>query len=47
MISGVAASVGRPELGASHVDVQPRLNLFTQLYTIANAVQMCYEHYRL
>jgi len=35
MISGVAASIGRLERGASHVDVC--LNSFTQLYTIANA----------
>jgi len=36
MISGVAASIERPEWGASHMDVRPRLNLFTQLYTVAN-----------
>ena len=36
MISGVAASIGCPERGASHVDVWPRLNSFTQLYTVAN-----------
>ena len=37
MISGVAASIGRPERGASHVDVRLHLNLFIQLYTVANA----------
>ena len=37
MISGVATSIGRPERGASHVDIRPRLNSFTQLYTAANA----------
>ena len=37
MISGIAASIGRSERGASHVDVRPRLNSFTQLYTVANA----------
>ena len=37
MISDIAASIGRPERGASHVDVRPRLNSFTQLYTVANA----------
>ena len=37
MISGVAVSIGRPELDASHVDVRSRLNSFTQLYTVANA----------
>jgi len=26
-----------PERGASHVDIRPRLNSFTQLYTVANA----------
>ena len=36
MISGVAASIGHPERGA-HVNVRPRLNSFTQLYTVANA----------
>ena len=46
MISGVEASIGRPERDASHVDVRPHLNSFTQLYTDANAaVQMSYEHY--
>jgi len=43
MISGIT-SVGRPERGALHVDVRPRLNSFkmytVQLYTVANAVQM-------
>jgi len=29
----VAASIGRPEQGASHVDVRPHLNSFIQLYT--------------
>jgi len=33
MISGEADSIGRPEWGTSHVDVRPRLNLFTQLYS--------------
>ena len=33
MISGEADSIGRPERGTSHVDVRPRLNLFTQLYS--------------
>jgi len=37
MISGVAASIERPEQSASHVDVWPHLNSFTELYTIANA----------
>jgi len=39
MISGVAASIGCPERGGctTHVDIRPRLNSFTQLYTIANA----------
>ena len=37
MIFGVAASIGRPERGASHVDVRLRLNLFTQLYIVVNA----------
>jgi len=37
MISGVAASIERPERGASHVDVRLRLNSFTQLYTVSNA----------
>jgi len=37
MIFGVAASIERPERGASHVDVRSRLNSFTQLYTVANA----------
>ena len=37
MISGVTASIGRLERSASHVDVRPRLNSFTQLYTVANA----------
>ena len=37
MIFDVAASNGHPKRGASHVDVRPRLNLFTQLYTVANA----------
>ena len=37
MISGVAVSIGRLERGASQVDVRPRLNSFTQLYTVANA----------
>ena len=37
MISGVAASIGHSERDASHVDVRPRLNSFTQLYTTANA----------
>ena len=37
MISGVAALIGRPERGASHVDVRSRLNSFTQLYTVAGA----------
>ena len=40
MISDVAASIGRPERGASHVDVRLRLNSFTQLYTVANADAM-------
>jgi len=45
MISGVATSVGHPERDASHVDVRPRLNSFTQLYTVANAdADVCYEH---
>ena len=44
MISGVAASIERPERGASYVDVRPRLNLFTQLQSWM-LVQMCYEHY--
>ena len=35
MIFGVAASIERPERGASQVDV-PHLNSFTQLYTVAN-----------
>ena len=39
MVSGVAASIGRPERGASHVDV-PRLNSFTQFYTVANAADV-------
>jgi len=30
MISGVAASIERPERGTSHVDVRPFLNSFTQ-----------------
>ena len=33
----LAASIGRPERGASNVDIWPCLNLFTQLYTVANA----------
>ena len=37
MIFGIATSIGRPERNASHVDVRPRLNSFTQLYTVANA----------
>ena len=37
-ISGVAISIGCPKRSASHVDVRPRLNSFTQLYTVANAV---------
>ena len=37
MISGVAASIGYLEWGASHVDVWTRLNSFIQLYTVANA----------
>ena len=36
MISGVAASIGRLERDASHVDVRPCLNSFTQLYTVVN-----------
>ena len=35
MISGVAASIGRPEV--HHVDVWPHLNSFTQLCTVAGA----------
>ena len=35
MISSIA--IGRSERRASHVDVRPRLNSFTQLYTVANA----------
>jgi len=42
---GVAASIGRPERGASHVDVQPRLNLFTNYIQSQTLMQMCYEHY--
>jgi len=41
MISGVAASIGRPERHVSHVDV--RLNSFNQ--SIQSLVQMCYKHY--
>ena len=48
MISDVLASIERLERGALHVDVRPRLNSFTQLYTVANAVvKMYYEHYQL
>jgi len=47
MISGVATSIERPEHGASYVDVRPRLNLFTQLYSRNALMQMCYEHYPL
>jgi len=42
-----AASIGYLERGASHVDVQPRLNSFSQLYTSQTLVQICYEHYPL
>jgi len=45
MISGVATSIEHPERDASHVDVLPRLNSFTQLYTVTNAdADVCYEH---
>ena len=37
MISGIAASIGRSERDASHVDVRPRLNSFIQLYIVVNA----------
>ena len=36
MISGIAASTGRPERGLLRVDVRQRLNSFTQLYTVLN-----------
>jgi len=35
MISGVAASIGHSERDA--LDIRPSLNLFIQLYTVANA----------
>ena len=36
MISGVAVSTGRLERGLTQVDVWPRLNSFTKLYTVLN-----------
>jgi len=43
MISGVATSIRRPERDASHLDVRLHLNLFSQLYTVANV--SADEHY--
>jgi len=45
MISGVSVSIGRPERGASHVDVRSRLNSFTHCIQLQTLVQMYYEHY--
>jgi len=41
MISGVAASIRRPERGASHVNVRSCLNSSNCIQSL----QMCYEHY--
>ena len=45
MISGVAASIGRPEQGALHVDVRPRKIYSPNCIQSQTLVQMCYEHY--